>query len=179
MKLSGHEINSQLRQKLEVPTGRHLYVILGTYGRLERYERVDFREARSRTGQRLADPVNINQQLLERIPDEELKRMVQTEALLEQGKDEPFIADVLAASSDETLAETLAQCIPADPAHAKLLAKYLKKIVVKVVHLQDFQPSKTKVEKADIETVVGEFRKFLEAPLDDRDGKQSIIGQIR
>lgn len=39
-------------------------------------------------------------------------------ALLEQGKNEPFIADVLAASSDETLAETLAQCIPADPAHA-------------------------------------------------------------
>ena len=31
MKLSGHEINSQLRQKLEMPTGRHLYVVLGTY----------------------------------------------------------------------------------------------------------------------------------------------------
>jgi hypothetical protein len=30
MKLSGHEINSQLRQKLEMPTGRHLYVVLGT-----------------------------------------------------------------------------------------------------------------------------------------------------
>ncbi len=100
-------------------------------------------------------------------------------ALLEQGKNEPFIADVLAASSDEALAETLAQCIPADPAHAKLLAKYLKKIVVKVVHLQDFRPSKTKVEKADIETVVGEFRRFLETALDDRDGKQSIIGEIR
>ena len=100
-------------------------------------------------------------------------------ALLEQGKQEPFIADVLSASSDETLAETLARCIPAELAHAKLLAKYLKKIVVKVVHLQDFQPSKTKVEKADIETVVGEFRKFLETALDDRDGKQSIIAEIR
>ena len=42
MKLSGHEINSQLRQKLEMPTGRHLYVVLGTYERLERYEKVDF-----------------------------------------------------------------------------------------------------------------------------------------
>ena len=56
MKLSGHEINSQLRQKLEMPTGRHLYVILGTYDRLERYERVDFREARSPSGQKLGDP---------------------------------------------------------------------------------------------------------------------------
>ncbi len=73
----------------------------------------------------------------------------------------------------------MAQCIPADPAHAKLLAKYLKKIVVKVVHLQDFRPSKTKVEKADIETVVSEFRRFLETALDARDGKQSIIGEIR
>ena len=38
MKQSGHEINSQLRQKLEMPTGRHLYVVLGTYDRLDRYE---------------------------------------------------------------------------------------------------------------------------------------------
>ena len=42
MKLSGHEINSQLRQKLAMPTGRHLYVVLGTYDRIERYERVAF-----------------------------------------------------------------------------------------------------------------------------------------
>ena len=54
MKLSGHEINSQLRQKLEMPTGRHLYVVLGTYERLERYERVDFREARRRAANALA-----------------------------------------------------------------------------------------------------------------------------
>ena len=80
MKLSGHEVNSQLRQKLEMPTGRHLYVLLGTYDRLERYERVDFPEARSPTGQRLGDPINLNHQLLAHIPDAELKRMVQTEA---------------------------------------------------------------------------------------------------
>jgi hypothetical protein len=80
MKLSGHEINSQLRQKLEMPTGRHLYVVLGTYDRLDRYERVDFPEARSPSGQKLGDPVNVNHTLLDRINDEELKRLVQTEA---------------------------------------------------------------------------------------------------
>ena len=80
MKLSGHEINSQLRQKLDMPTGRHLYVVLGTYERLDRFERVDFREARSPTNQKLGDPVNVNQHLLERIADDELKRLVQTEA---------------------------------------------------------------------------------------------------
>ena len=36
MRLSGHEINSQLRQKLEMPTGCHLYVVLGTYPRPRR-----------------------------------------------------------------------------------------------------------------------------------------------
>ena len=102
MKLSGHEINSQLRQKLEVPTGRHLYVILGAYGRLERYERVDFCEARSPTGQRLADPVNINQQLLQRIPDEELKRMVQTEASRTES-----VKDRLSKELDALVAEKL------------------------------------------------------------------------
>ena len=80
MRLSGHEINSQLRQKLEMPTGRHLYVVLGTGVRLERYEKIDFREARSPSGQRLGDPVNVNHNLLERINDDELKRLVQTEA---------------------------------------------------------------------------------------------------
>jgi hypothetical protein len=80
VKLSGHEINSQLRQKLEMPTGRHLYVVLGTYERLERYERIDFREARSPANQKLGEIVNINHQLLQRIPDDELKRLVETEA---------------------------------------------------------------------------------------------------
>lgn len=80
MRLSGHEINSQLRQKLEMPTGRHLYVVLGTYERLERYARVDFREARSPNGQRLCEPINVNHNLLGRINDDELKRLVQTEA---------------------------------------------------------------------------------------------------
>jgi len=80
MKLSGHEINSQLRQKLEMPTGRHLYVVLGTYERLERYERVDFQEARSPRGKSLGEPLNVNHNLLDRINDEELRRLVQTEA---------------------------------------------------------------------------------------------------
>src|SRR4029450_4502388 len=80
MKLSGHEHNSQLRQKLEMPTGRHLYVVLGTGARLERYEKVDFREARWPSGQRLGEPGNGNHTLPDRINDDELKRLVQTEA---------------------------------------------------------------------------------------------------
>lgn len=102
MKLSGHEINSQLRQKLEMPTGRHLYVVLGTYERLERYERVDFREARSPGGKRLGDPVNVNHNLLERINDEELKGLVQTEASRTES-----VKDRLSKELDALVAEKL------------------------------------------------------------------------
>jgi hypothetical protein len=102
MKLSGHEINSQLRQKLEMPTGRHLYVVLGTFERLERYEKVAFREARSPSGQRLGDPVNVNHNLLDRINDDELKRLVQTEASRTES-----VKDRLSKELDALVAEKL------------------------------------------------------------------------
>jgi hypothetical protein len=108
-----------------------------------------------------------------------LLRQPALRTLLEQGKQEQFIADVLAASSDEKLADILAECVPVNPENAKLLAKYLKKIIVKVVHLKAFQPSKTKVEKGDIETVVGEFRKFLENAVDGDGKSQSTILEIK
>ena len=98
---------------------------------------------------------------------------------LEQGKEEKFIADVVAAKTEAKLAEILAECIPADPANAKLLAKYLKQIVVKVIHLTDFHPAKSKVEKPDIERVAGEFREFLEKAPGAGGTSQSIIGEIR
>jgi hypothetical protein len=99
--------------------------------------------------------------------------------LLEQGKQEAFIADALAAQCDDELATLLSDRIPSDPANSKLFAKYLKQIVVKVVHLNEFHPTKTKVEKSDIESIVGEFRKFLETAVDN-DGKgQSTILEIK
>jgi hypothetical protein len=108
-----------------------------------------------------------------------LLRQPALRTLLEQGRQEKFIADVLAAASDDKLADLLAEYIPADLGNAKLLAKYLNKIVVKVVRLQDFQPTKTKVEKGDIEAVVGEFRRFLETALDGDGAGQSTIVEIR
>ena len=46
-------------------------------------------------------------------------------------------------------------------------------------HDHDFKPSKTKLEKADIDTVVGEFRKFLETALDGDARAESTIVEIR
>ena len=108
-----------------------------------------------------------------------LLRQPALRTLLEQGKQEPFIADVLASPGDEKLADMLAERIPADPASVSLLARYLKRIVVKVLHLHDFKPSKTKVEKGNIENVVGEFRTFLETALDGDARAESTIVEIR
>ena len=46
--------------------------------------------------------------------------------LLRQGEGDPIILEVLHAPSAEKLADLLAQRIAADPAHARLLARYLK-----------------------------------------------------
>lgn len=80
MKFSGPEINSKLREKLEQSTGRHLYVVLGSYEQLVRYERVSLPEARGPSGEKLPEPINLNRALLERIPDSNLKSLVQNEA---------------------------------------------------------------------------------------------------
>jgi hypothetical protein len=108
-----------------------------------------------------------------------LLRQPALRSLLQQGKQETFIASVLAAQTDDELASLLAKHIPSDPAIVKLLAKYLKRIVVKVVHLNEFRPTNTKVEKGDIETVVGEFRKFLETAADGEGDGQSTILEIK
>jgi len=71
--------------------------------------------------------------------------------------------------------DLLAKRIPADPASAKLLARYLKRVVIKTVRLQDFKPSKATVEKSEIETVVREFRQFLEAAVDGDGANQRTI----
>jgi hypothetical protein len=105
MKLSGHEINSQVRQKLEMPTGRHLYVVLGTYDRLERFEKLAFREARSPTGQRLGDPLNVGLSLLQRIKDDDLKWLVRHEASLSETV-KKRLTDELDALVSERLAST-------------------------------------------------------------------------
>ena len=119
MKLSGHDINSQIRQKLEMRTGRHLYVILGGYERLDRYERVDFREARFSNGQNLGKPVNVNRSLLERINDGELKRLVQTEASRFES-----VKDRLTREFDAFIAEKLASRIFVALKNLELLFAY-------------------------------------------------------
>ena len=99
--------------------------------------------------------------------------------VIEQGKAEAFIAQVLRSPDEEALADSLAKLIPADPANARLLAKYLKRIIKKTLLLRDFKPSKVTLGRADIETVVGEFRQFLENAVNGDEKNQSTILEIK
>lgn len=103
------------------------------------------------------------------------------QSLLEQGKTEVFIAEVLTRVDPEAVATALAIRLSASPDCAKLLAKYLKKIQVKPVRLSEFRPTHSTIERDNIEKVVEEFRKFLEAAFTvDGDGKsQSTILEIK
>jgi len=100
-------------------------------------------------------------------------------SLLEQGKAEAFIAEILAAADPETLAIVLASRLSASPDCAKLLAKYLKRIQVKPVRLSDFHPSQSTIEQGNIEQVVTEFREFLESAFAQDGQKQSVVVEFK
>jgi hypothetical protein len=108
-----------------------------------------------------------------------LLRQPALRSLLEQGRAEAFIAEVLEAADAQSLAGLLAKRLPDHPERVKLLAKFLKRVVVKVVRLEDFHPSRTMVEPAEIERVVEEFRRFLEAAVDGDGANQRTILEIR
>jgi len=108
-----------------------------------------------------------------------LLRQPALSALLEQGRHEAFIAEILAAPDEETLADLLAEGIPPDPTRVRLLDKYLRRIVVRPIRLRDFKPSKPTLEKGDIEEVVGEFRSFLETAMNGDGENQATILEIR
>ena len=79
MKLSDPDVNSALKNKLANQAGRHLYVILGTYEALKRYEKVAFPELTAPDGKNLPKPVNVSRTLLERFEDDELQKLAGSE----------------------------------------------------------------------------------------------------
>jgi hypothetical protein len=84
MKLTGPQIISELREHLPSTVGRHLYVVLGGYNQLERFERIDLAAAADRDGQSFPSPHNLNRCLLDSLADAELRRLIKEEALYPQ-----------------------------------------------------------------------------------------------
>lgn len=80
MKMTGPQITSELRNKLQFEVGRHLYGVLGGYGQLARFEQDDLAQSRTPQGDQFPRPVNLNHALLARIEDAGFRALVADEA---------------------------------------------------------------------------------------------------
>ena len=73
------EIIEALGSKLAVPGGRHLYGVLGLYAALAAFSR-KLRQAKAPDGRRFPKPISVNRGILNAIPDDELRQLVENEA---------------------------------------------------------------------------------------------------
>jgi hypothetical protein len=80
MKITGPQVISELREKLQFNIGRHLYGLLGTYAQLAEFEQADLAQAQDPYGNPFPPPINLNRELLARIGDDDLRQLVQAEA---------------------------------------------------------------------------------------------------
>lgn len=78
--LTGPQVISELRRLLHNQSGRHLYVVLGSYSQLDSFEKNDLIPAQMANGQGFPEAVNFNRELLACIEDDVLRRMVQDES---------------------------------------------------------------------------------------------------
>jgi hypothetical protein len=77
--MNSTEIIEGLRQKLAVPTGRHLYGVLGDYAKLDAFAK-KLHQARTLDGVSFPKPANVNQGILAAIPDDEFRQLAEDEA---------------------------------------------------------------------------------------------------
>ena len=80
MKITGPQVISEIRGKLQFGAGRHLYGVLGSYAQLADFEETALAHAQDPTGRRFPQAVNLNRELLARIGDEDLRGLIQAEA---------------------------------------------------------------------------------------------------
>jgi len=77
--MNNADVIETLRVKLSVPGGRHLYGVMGTYRKLRAFA-AELGQAKTREGEPFPEPLSVNRGVLDAIPDEEFKRLVQGEA---------------------------------------------------------------------------------------------------
>jgi len=86
------EIIETLRQRLSMPGGRHLYGVLSSYELLSRFA-VQLAKAKSVEGKPFPQAISVNRGILDTIPDDEFRKLVNDEAK----RPEPTAAHVAAA----------------------------------------------------------------------------------
>lgn len=77
--MNSTEIIEVFRQKITVPSGRHLYGVLGKYNDLKAFAE-NLCQVKSPDGIPFPKPINVNTGILESIPDDEFKSLAVNEA---------------------------------------------------------------------------------------------------
>lgn len=73
------EIIETLRNRLNIPTGRHLYGVLGNYQNLDEFS-TQLLQTKTIDGCRFPEPFNVNKGILNSIPDSDFKQLAENEA---------------------------------------------------------------------------------------------------
>jgi len=73
------EIIEGIISKLNIPGGRHLYGVLGTYQTLRSFEK-KLQQAKTPDGKKFPKPLSVNKGILDTIPDDEFRHLVENEA---------------------------------------------------------------------------------------------------
>ena len=90
--MTNTEIIETLRARLSLPGGRHLYGVLGSYDLLSRFEG-QLAKAKSVEGKQFPKAISVNRGILDTIPDDEFRKLVNDEAK----RPEPTAAHVSSA----------------------------------------------------------------------------------
>ena len=98
---------------------------------------------------------------------------------LEQGKDDKTISELLEKTSVADLREFLMKAVNQDESIIEKINRYLKKVSVKKVRLADFEPTLKTLEPEQIDTVVSEFRDYLQKQFSDVDGDENALPMLQ
>ncbi len=95
---------------------------------------------------------------------------------LVQGKDDAFIDSILKITTAEDLAALLVEKLnqPGADELIQTLERFLKKIIVVKVKLNDFHPSKRTIEKTDLAAISREFESFLKEHFEDKGSDEQM-----
>jgi len=100
MKLKPTEILTSLYNNLKIPSGRHLYAVLGSYASLETFTKDTLCQAKLADGSAFPKPISVNKMLLNSFEDDSLD-----EIIIKESKRPKYTQSVLDKIMDNFLRE--------------------------------------------------------------------------
>ena len=98
---------------------------------------------------------------------------------LMQGMDDSSIKSIVECNTPGELLQVLFTLSKTDSEIAEKINRYLKKIVLKRISLNDFKPAISTIEKSQVDLVTKEFRTFLEQHFNTTDSEQDSLPMLQ